>query len=323
MARFGKGLRLPRTPQPDHFLRCECSTCHQTVSSPLRRLITAPPLCADGMHISPSPTPCISATLANNYALNSTAVDHLPFAGGTTHERRWAARCNHVTGRISRRIGSVCHSTANWTTSTFKITPPQLSPLTARHLTTACALCHVNNNYSGTPANRLLPVATPWSIRTGKRNHLSGLPNHVTLAYPTTCASCPYDCHLARAVFDHSTTDSPWSARTSPRLAPCVTSLRLCLRWIATVAILRHGRAPRRLGGQVPITLPRKPAPSASPQPPAPRATTPWPYWLGATFTHKFFKHQSRQLGRDLRKSAIPALQHVYAFSSAPRCHGE
>jgi len=101
-----------------------------------------------GMHISPSPTPCISCHVANNYALNSTAciTCHLPAWTSTT--TLGGAVPNHVTAGFPQDC-SVCHSTANWTTSTFNHATTTF-PLTGTHLTTACALCHVNNNYSGT-----------------------------------------------------------------------------------------------------------------------------------------------------------------------------
>ncbi len=102
--------------------------------------------------------------------------------------------------------------------------------LVGTHSTTACALCHVNNNYSLTSANTdcMSCHQTAWN----STQTLGGnVPNHVAAAFPTSASACS-SCHTitvwADGKFDHSTTGFPLT--NSHQLAPAgkVTACTQC-----------------------------------------------------------------------------------------------
>jgi hypothetical protein len=203
------------------FAVANCATCHTTVS-----FLTATfdhsttGFALTGLHISPSPTPCASCHVSNNYTLNSTACITCHLASWQSTTTLGGSVPNHVTAGFPQDC-SICHSTTNWTTSTFNHSTTTF-PLTGTHVTTACALCHVGGNYSGT-----LPTACYGCHTTEYQNTTNpavypGAPNHVALAYPTTCASCHTTVNWLGAVFDHSTTGFPLTG------AHITTACNLC-----------------------------------------------------------------------------------------------
>ncbi len=128
---------------------------------------------------------------------------------------------NHITAGFPTDC-SICHSTANWTTSTFNHSTTTF-PLTGAHTTVACALCHVNGNYSGTlPTDCYSCHTTDWQSTTT----LGGsVPNHITSGYPTTCASCHTTTSWLGATFNHTTTGFPLTgAHTTVACNLCHTS---------------------------------------------------------------------------------------------------
>jgi hypothetical protein len=84
----------------------------------------------------------------------------------------------------------VCHkpSHATWSQAQFVHTT---FPLVGLHATQACAACHVNNVYRGTPRDCFSCHRTLYQ---NTRN-----PNHTAAGFPTTCDSC------------HRATDSTWT----------------------------------------------------------------------------------------------------------------
>ena len=105
----------------------------------------------------------------------------------------------------------------------FQSQPPQPSRLTGAHTTVACALCHVNGNYSGTlPTDCYSCHTAAWQSTTT----LGGsVPNHITSGYPTTCASCHTTTSWLGAVFNHNATGFPLTgAHTTVACNLCHTS---------------------------------------------------------------------------------------------------
>lgn len=82
------------------------------------------------------------------------------------------------------------HSTTGWA-------------LTGAHLTTACNLCHINNNYSLAAANTAC-----YGCHTADWNSTQTLggavPNHVSAGYPTTCDTCHTTTSWLGATFSHT-----------------------------------------------------------------------------------------------------------------------
>ena len=87
---------------------------------------------------------------------------------------------NHVTSGFPTTC-AVCHNTTSWLNATFDHNKTAF-PLTGAHTTVACALCHVNNNYTTLPTDC---YGCHTKDFTGTTN-----PNHVSAGFPTTCAVC-------------------------------------------------------------------------------------------------------------------------------------
>jgi hypothetical protein len=188
------------------FAVANCATCHTTVSwttATFDHSITG--FALTGMHVSPSPTPCASCHVNNNYSLNSTACYGCHTADWQSTATLGGSVPNHITAGFPTDC-SICHSTTNWTTSTFNHSTTTF-PLTGAHTTVACALCHVNSNYSGTlPTDCYSCHTADWQSTTT----LGGsVPNHVTSGYPTTCASCHTTTSWLGATFNHNATGFP------------------------------------------------------------------------------------------------------------------
>ena len=126
---------------------------------------------------------------------------------------------------------STCHDTITWTDSTFN--HADRFALTGAHATTACALCHVNNNYNLTSANTDCYGChqTAWT----STQTLGGAACRTTWPRISRLRCAP-TCHdtiaWADGKFDHSTTgwaltggqpDGPRPRAGSSRRAPIAT----------------------------------------------------------------------------------------------------
>ncbi len=188
------------------FAAANCATCHTTVSWTTATFDhSTTGFALTGMHVSPSPTPCAACHVNNNYSLNSTACYGCHTADWQSTTTLGGSVPNHIAAGFPTDC-SICHSTTNWTTSTFNHSTTSF-PLTGAHTTVACALCHVNGNYNGTlPTDCYSCHTADWQSTTT----LGGsVPNHITSGYPTTCASCHTTTSWAGATFNHSSTGFP------------------------------------------------------------------------------------------------------------------
>jgi hypothetical protein len=269
------------------FAVANCSTCHTTVSFTTATFDhSTTGFALTGMHISPSPTPCISCHVANNYTLSSTACYGCHTTEWNSTATLGGAVPNHISAGFPQDC-SVCHSTTNWTTSTFNHATTTF-PLTGTHLTTACALCHVSNNYSGTLPTACYGCHTTEYQNTANATIYPGVPNHVTLAYPTTCASCHTTVNWLGAVFDHSTTGFPL---TGTHLTTACALCHVTTAVPPTDCYSCHTAAwqsTATLGGTVPNHLAAD-ATTIGILPASCSTCHTTTNWLGATFTHKFF----------------------------------
>src|ERR1700693_4843274 len=145
---------------PNHitagFPTAQCSTCHNTNTwvSPFNHATTGFPL-TNSHQMAPAGkvVACTDCHINNNYTL-ATA----PTACGNSgcHLTTWQQTNNPVHSSAGAPYAaancSTCHNTITWTTATFDHSTTGFA-LTGAHVTTACALCHVNNNYTLTSAN--------------------------------------------------------------------------------------------------------------------------------------------------------------------------
>jgi hypothetical protein len=100
---------------------------------------------------------------------------------------------NHVAANFSRTCTD-CHTTSAWKPSTFDHNKTRF-PLLGAHATTACAQCHVNNRYAGTPMDCFSCHQANFQRPTN--------PNHVTLNFSHDCTTCHAMNAWAPATFDH------------------------------------------------------------------------------------------------------------------------
>ena len=168
-----------------------CETCHDTnlwTDATFNHTTTGFALA--GAHTVP-PRVCTDCHTNNNYSLNSTAcvTCHLADFNGTTNP-------NHAAAGFPQQC-DLCHDTTLWTDSTFNHNNTAF-PLTGAHTTTACALCHVNGNYTTLPTTCIGCHQTDYNNTTN--------PGHAAQPqfFPTTCATCHTTTAWTSATFNHA-----------------------------------------------------------------------------------------------------------------------
>ncbi|HLJ24208.1 MAG TPA: hypothetical protein VKT71_08890 [Candidatus Acidoferrales bacterium] len=295
------------------FAAANCSTCHTTVSWTTATFDhSTTGFALTGMHVSPSPTPCASCHVANNYTLNSTACYGCHVAAWQSTTTLGGAVPNHITAGFPTDC-SICHSTTNWTTSTFNHSTTTF-PLTGAHTTVACALCHVNGNYSGTlPTDCYSCHTAAWQSTAT----LGGsVPNHITLGYPTTCTSCHTTTSWLGATFNHNTTGFPLTgAHTTVACNLCHTTSNPpptdCYSchtadWNSTATL--GGAVPDHTGNGFPASSTCSTCHSTT-------------NWTTATFTHSWWRipHQSATCASCHRTAGLP--WNYVTFSCINGCH--
>jgi Seven Residue Repeat len=184
------------TTNPNHVsagFPTDCQVCHSTTNwngAVFDHNKTAFPLTGGHKTVA-----CASCHVNNNYTTLPTACFgcHKADFTGTTNPA-------HVAAGFPTDC-TICHSTANWTTSTFNHSTTSF-PLTGAHKTVACASCHVNSNYSGS-----LPTDC-YSCHTKDYNGTNN-PPHAATGLPTTCAVCHSTTNWTSATFNHNTTSFP------------------------------------------------------------------------------------------------------------------
>jgi len=276
----------PHSAAGTAFAAANCTNCHTTTS-----FLTATfdhsttGFALTGLHVSPTPTPCAACHINNNYSLNSTACYGCHVAAWQSTTTLGGAVPNHITAGFPQDC-SLCHSTTNWTTSTFNHATTTF-PLTGAHTTVACALCHVNGNYSGTlPTDCYGCHTAAWQSTTT----LGGsVPNHITLGYPTACASCHTTTSWLGATFNHNATGFPLTgAHTTVACNLCHTTSNPpptdCYSchtadWNST----------QTLGGTVPNHVAASQVAGTQFVTSACSSCHTTTNWLGATFTHSWW----------------------------------
>ena len=103
--------------------------------------------------MSPTPTPCASCHVNNNYTLNSADCYGCHQAAFISTTTIGGAVPNHVTAGFPTTASAcaTCHPITTWAAGVFDHSSTGF-PLTNSHATVACNLCHINNNYALTIA---------------------------------------------------------------------------------------------------------------------------------------------------------------------------
>ncbi len=179
-----------KTTNPNHVkagFPTDCSICHSTTNwlgATFDHSKTAFPL--TGAHIALSCSSCHASGVF--VGLSTACVScHLSTFQHTTNP-------NHVTSGFPTDC-SLCHSTVNWTSSTFDHSKT-VFPLTGAHTTVACTSCHVNGNFTTTPTDCYSCHKSQYTGTTS--------PNHIAAGFPTTCATCHNTTAWTGATFNHT-----------------------------------------------------------------------------------------------------------------------
>jgi endogenous inhibitor of DNA gyrase (YacG/DUF329 family) len=358
------------------FATANCSTCHDTIAwtdiSSFNHASTGFALV--GTHMSPTPTPCLSCHISNNYNLTSTdclschqsawnstqtlggnvpnhvaanfpstasacstchtitawangVFDHSStgFPLANSHQLAPAGKVTactqcHIGGNYNLTIQptdcgnsgchlstwqqtnnpthsaagpafassncSTCHDTIAWTDiSSFNHSSTGFA-LTGAHLTTACALCHVNNNYNLTSANTDC-YGCHQSTWNSTQTLGGSVPNHITAGFPTSlCSTCHNTVAWNPGMFNHTTTG--WALTGAHVNTPC-SSCHLNNNYSLTAANtacygchLADWNSTQTLGGSVPNHI-------SAGYPTTCDTCHTTTNWLGATFNHTYF----------------------------------
>jgi len=275
-----------------------CSTCHPITTWPagvFDHSTTGFPL-ANSHQMAPAGkvTACTQCHIGGNYTLSIQPTD---CGNSGCHLTTWQQTNNptHSTAGSAFAAAncSSCHDTIAWTDSTFNHSVTGFA-LTGAHATTACALCHVNNNYNLTSANTDCYGChqTAW---TSTQTLGGAVPNHVAANFPTSlCSTCHDTVAWVDGKFDHSTTG--WALTGGHQMVPtaggiitactqCHVSNNYSLTAANTVCYGCHvadWTSTQTLGGSVPNHI-------AAGYPTTCDTCHTTTSWLGATFNHTYF----------------------------------
>jgi nitrate/TMAO reductase-like tetraheme cytochrome c subunit len=187
------------------FAAANCATCHTTKgwdAASFDHSVTGFTLV--GTHMSPSPTPCASCHVSNNYSLSSADCMGCHLAAWNSTPTYGGSVPDHIKSGFPTTASacSTCHPITKWSDGKFDHSATGWA-LTGAHTTTPCASCHISNNYTLTAANTDCYGChtAAWQSTTT----LGGsVPNHIAAGYPTTCATCHTTTSWLGATFDHT-----------------------------------------------------------------------------------------------------------------------
>ena len=198
------------TTNPNHTaagFSQDCTVCHTTTqwkgATFNHNSATRFPL--TGAHVNVS---CLQCHVNNRFA--GTAQDcascHLTAYDRTTNP-------SHVAAGFPRTC-ETCHTTSQWSGAKFDHSAATRFALTGAHVSVACAQCHANNRFAGTPTDCA-------SCHLNRYNSTTN-PNHAAAGFPQDCALCHSTASWTGATFNHSATRFPLSgAHLNVNCATC------------------------------------------------------------------------------------------------------
>jgi hypothetical protein len=299
------------------FASANCSTCHTTSVAAFATATWdhgTTGFALTGAHLTGT---CVSCHVGNNYALPATTCYTCHTADWNSTATLGGAVPNHITAAFPQDC-TVCHSTVNWTTSTFNHATTTFGALTGAHLTTVtCAQCHTDS-YKGT-----LPITCDGChdpLYQSTATIGGGVPNHVALGYQKTCDSCHTTTAWTGAVFNHATTGFPLTgAHINTACNLCHTSAAVpptdcyschTANWTST----------QTLGGLIPNHVAAALISSSGFSTAACATCHNTTAWTGATFTHSWFNQQHGNSG------GVCTICHTsandYTVFQCTGCHG-
>src|SRR6267143_2009899 len=208
------------------FAVANCASCHTTKgwdSASFDHSVTGFTL--TGTHASPTPTPCTSCHVNNNYTLNSTdcmgchlaAWQSTPTFGGNVPD--------HIKVGFPSTASAcaTCHPITKWADGKFDHNAFGF-PLTNSHALVAnggkvasCASCHIGNNYSlniaPTDCGNAGCHLTTWQTTNNPAHPKAGAPFAAA-----NCSTCHNTITWNTAIFNHGATG--WVLTGSHQMAP-------------------------------------------------------------------------------------------------------
>jgi len=107
-----------------------------------------------------------------------------------------------------------CHKVDSWLTVSFDHARFTGFPLVGMHAQLACADCHAQNRFQGTPADCYSCHSKEYAATTN--------PNHASAGFPTNCSLCHGSDTWLTATFNHATTKFPLTgAHATTACAQC------------------------------------------------------------------------------------------------------
>jgi hypothetical protein len=207
------------------FAAANCATCHTTAgwtAAAFDHSVTG--FALTGTHMSPTPTPCASCHVNNNYSLNSADCYGCHQAAFTSTMTIGGAVPNHVTAGFPTTASAcaTCHPITTWAAGSFNHSVTGF-PLTNAHTTVACNLCHLNNNYAltigPTDCGNSQCHLTTWQ-QTIAPPHPAVGPTFAA----ANCSTCHTTVSWTTGSFDHSTTGFALTGlHMSPTPTPCAS----------------------------------------------------------------------------------------------------
>ena len=224
--------RWQQTTTPVHstsgpaFAPTNCATCHSTKgwdSASFDHSTTG--FALTGTHASPSPTPCASCHVSNNYTLNSADCMGCHQAAWNTTPSFGGSVPDHIKASFPSTAAACaqCHTITKWADGKFDHTAFGF-PLTNSHALVAnggkvasCTSCHIGNNYSlsiaATDCGNGGCHLTTWQTTNNPAHPKAGTPFAAA-----NCSTCHNTITWNTAIFNHDATG--WALTGSHQMAP-------------------------------------------------------------------------------------------------------
>src|SRR5208337_950425 len=206
------------------FAASNCANCHTTAGwdeASFNHSLTGFALV--GTHMSPTPTPCVSCHINNNYTLSSTDCMSCHTADWNSTQTIGGSVPNHISAGFPSTASacSTCHTITKWSDGKFDHSTTGFL-LTNGHANVQCALCHINGNYSlniqPTDCGNSGCHLTTWQQTNNPVHSTSG-----AAFGAANCSKCHTTVGWDAASFDHSVTGFALvGTHVSPTPTPCL-----------------------------------------------------------------------------------------------------
>jgi len=206
------------------FAASNCANCHTTAGwdeASFNHSLTGFALV--GTHMSPTPTPCVSCHINNNYTLSSTDCMSCHTADWNSTQTIGGSVPNHISAGFPSTASacSTCHTITKWSDGKFDHSATGFL-LTNGHANVQCALCHINGNYSlniqPTDCGNSGCHLTTWQQTNNPVHSTSG-----AAFGAANCSKCHTTVGWDAASFDHSVTGFALvGTHVSPTPTPCL-----------------------------------------------------------------------------------------------------